>query len=448
MAVPTPPAWTPWSWRDRPIQQQPSYRDQAAVDAVLREISSLPPLVFSGEVDHLRRMLAECESGKRFLLQGGDCAERFVDCRPEMITNKLKILLQMSLVLSYGARMPVVRVGRIAGQFAKPRSKETEVVGGKEMQSYRGDNINAFEPEEQGRQPDPRRLLRSYHNSAMTLNFIRALISGGFADLHHPEQWDLRGFKGGNQHERYNNLVKQIHDAISFMETLGGVRSEALGSVDFFTSHEGLLLGYEEALTRQVPRSDRFYDLSGHMLWIGERTRQINGAHVEFFRGVANPIGVKVGPSVTGKDVVDLLQTLNPANEQGKIVLITRFGAGRVAPSLPALIEAVRKAGMNCLWCCDPMHGNTVNSDSNLKTRDFSAILSELEQTFSIHRQQGSRLGGVHFELTGENVTECLGGSEGIRDSDLSRNYATYCDPRLNYSQSLEMAFLISSMLS
>ena len=381
------------------------------------------------------------------MLQGGDCAERFQDCTPEAITSKLKILLQMSVILCYGARRPVVRVGRIAGQYAKPRSADYETVNGQNMLSYRGDNINSYEPVEAARRPDPDRLLQSYHSSSLTLNYVRAMISGGFADLHHPEHWNLEAFGKSGHLDQYQKIVGNIKDAIAFMESLGGVREESLGSIEFYTSHEGLLLPFEESMTRYVAESGRWYNLSAHMLWIGDRTRQLDGAHIEYFRGIANPLGIKIGPSCSPQDVVALVKAINPANELGRIALITRFGNDKVQKHLPDVVKAVAEAKLNVLWSVDPMHGNVIKTKADIKTRDFDAILGEIRQSFEVHQKSGSILGGVHFELTGDNVTECTGGAEGIAESDLSRNYETYCDPRLNYSQSLEMAFLISSIL-
>jgi 3-deoxy-7-phosphoheptulonate synthase len=437
--------WSPASWRTRPIKQQPTYEDETALADVLRAIRGYPPLVFVGEVDNLKRQLAEAAAGRRFVLQGGDCAERFQDCTPEAITSKLKILLQMSVVLSYGARRPVVRIGRIAGQYAKPRSNDFETVDGRPLPVFRGDNINSFEPDPVHRRPDPRRLLTGYHTASMTLNYVRAMITGGFADLHHPENWNLGFFGKSPQKQRYEQVVANIQDAVAFMQSFGGLREELLGTIDFFTSHEGLLLGFEEAMTREL--RGRHYNLGAHMLWIGDRTRELDGAHVEYFRGIANPIGIKWGPSADAEAMVELLTRLNPTNEPGRLTIITRFGVAKIASCLPQAIEAVRKAGLNVLWSSDPMHGNAIKTKNDIKTRDFDAILAELRQAFEIHAQLGSRLGGVHFELTGEDVTECTGGAEGIREEDLVRHYETFCDPRLNYNQSLEMAFLISSIL-
>jgi len=446
--VPDVPAdWSPTSWRSRPIQQQPTYQNHDELARSLTTIASYPPLVFVGEVENLRRQLAEASQGRRFILQGGDCAERFQDCNPEAITSKLKILLQMSVVLSYGARQPVIRIGRIAGQYAKPRSSDTETVDGVSIPVFRGDNINSFEPDPEGRRPDPRRLTQSYYAASMTLNYVRAMITGGFADLHHPENWNL-SFVGKSAHrQRYEQVVANIRDAVAFMESFGGVREETLGSVDFFTSHEGLLLGFEEAMTRYVPHLGRYYNLGAHMLWIGDRTRSIDGAHIEYFRGIANPVGIKWGPSADPAEMVKIIKALDPKNEPGRITIITRFGASQVDKCLPAAIDAVRQAGLNVLWSSDPMHGNVIKTKNGIKTRDFDAIMAELTACFQGHRKHGSRLGGVHFELTGEDVTECTGGAEGIGEGDLSRNYETFCDPRLNYSQSLEMAFVIANIM-
>ena len=431
--------WTLSSWRSKPIKQQPTYADLSRVEAVLGRLAGLPPLVHAGEVDRLKAQLAEAGQGKRFLLQGGDCAERFLDLSSEAIEARLKILLQMSVVLTWGAQTPVVRVGRVAGQFAKPRSKPTEVVDGREVLTYRGDHINGRDLDE--REPDPARLEQAYFHSATTLNYIRALLDGGFADLHAPERWDL-GHVTVERQAEYLQMLDRIGEATRFMDAVGA-RSDTLRSVDFFTSHEGLLLAYEEAMTRVV--GDRAYNLGAHLLWIGDRTRQLDGAHVEYFRGIANPIGVKVGPTIETGELNRLLDVLNPADEPGRITLIGRFGNARIADHLPALVEAVR--GRTVTWSSDPMHGNT-QTQAGLKTRDFDDVLGELKQSFDIHRQLGSVLGGVHFELTGEDVTECVGGPQGLAAEDLSRAYETFCDPRLNYAQSLDVAFLIARRLA
>lgn len=438
--------WKPDSWVGRPIKQQPAYGDPAKLLNVLDILKGYPPLVFAGEVEALKTQLVQVSKGERFILQGGDCAERFIDCDESTITAKLKILLQMSVVLCYGARRPIVRIGRMAGQYGKPRSADTEIIAGVEVPVYRGDNVNSFEPTLEGRTPDPERLLKGYQHSTMTLNYVRALTKGGFADLHHPENWDLRFVGGSVQREAYEKVIENIQIAISFMESLGS-KNQSLDTVEFYTSHEGLLLGFEQSMTRYVEDFGAYYNLGAHMLWIGDRTRQLDGAHVEFFRGVANPVGVKVGPTSNPLELCQLIRVLNPKNNPGKIVLITRFGHQKVSSHLGSFIDAVKENKLNVVWSADPMHGNGNVTASGVKTRNFQHILSEIEQSFAVHKKHNSYLGGVHFELTGENVTECLGGSEGITEKDLAANYATYCDPRLNYSQSLEMAFLVSSLL-
>jgi 3-deoxy-7-phosphoheptulonate synthase len=439
--------WSPGTWKSFPANQQPKYEDEKSLKSVLDTLKSYPPLVFAGEVEALKAQLTSCSRGENFILQGGDCAERFLDCNENTITAKLKILLQMSVVLCYGARKPIVRIGRIAGQYGKPRSSDTEIVDGVEIPVYRGDNVNSFVANSDARKPNPERLLKGYHMSSMTLNYVRALTKGGFADLHHPENWDLSFVESGSQNNRYREIVKDIQNAISFMESLGS-HDRSLDTVEFYTSHEGLLLGFEESMTRYVPEYDAYYNLGAHMLWIGDRTRQLDGAHVEYFRGVANPVGIKVGPKSTPEEICELVRVLNPDNKEGKIVLISRFGYKEVSQKLPKYIQAIKENGLNVVWSSDPMHGNGNKTDSGIKTRNFEHILSEIEESFKIHEEQGSYLGGVHFELTGENVTECLGGAEGLTEKDLSLNYGTYCDPRLNNSQSLEMAFLISSLLN
>lgn len=437
--------WNPHSWQRLPAEQQPVYPDPTALEGVLARLRQLPPLVVPEEVDRLRGLLAEAAAGRRFLLQGGDCAERFKDCTPEAIEGKLRVLLQMSVALTHGGRKPVVRVGRIAGQFAKPRSKATEKVRGQELPSYRGDLVNALEATPEARRPDPGRMLSAYFHAAATLNHLRALTAGGFADLHHPERWELPG--GTGDVREYRRTLDQVKESLDFLEALGGVQREALERIDFFTSHEALLLPYEEALTRWVPAAGAYYHLGAHTLWVGERTRQLDGAHVEYLRGLRNPLGVKVGPSATPDHLVALLDRLDPDGEPGRITLITRFGAARIGEALPPLLAAVRATGRPVLWSCDPMHGNGVESAQGLKTRDFDAILAELRQAFEIHRTAGSHLGGVHFELTGEAVTECTGGTQRLSEVDLAKAYETGCDPRLNGTQSLEMAFLIAEMM-
>jgi 3-deoxy-7-phosphoheptulonate synthase len=444
--------WTPTSWKTKPITQDVRYEVPKEVDDVVAELGRLPPLVTSWEVERLRELLADAQQGRRFLLQGGDCAESLSDCRSDIITNRQKIMLQMSLVLIHGGHRPVIRVGRLAGQYAKPRSKPTEVRGGVELPSYFGDLVNRPEFTPEARRADPRLMLACYHHAAMTLNFVRSLSDGGFADVHHPEYWDLSFFQKaavpGELREEYEQTTRKLSEALRFMEALGERNVADLSRVDFYTSHEGLNLHYESAQTRQVPWRPGWYDLTTHLPWIGERTRALDGAHVEFFRGIRNPVGVKLGPSVSPEDAVRLAEQLNPENEPGKLVLITRMGAQKVAAALPPVVEAMRRAGRLVLWVCDPMHGNTVSTSSGIKTRNFDDVLREVEQSFEVHEKLGTHLGGVHFELTGEDVTECMGGAVGITERDLERNYSTLCDPRLNYRQALEMSFHIARRMS
>jgi len=424
-----------------------AYASEGALALTVSQLAGLPPLVTSWEVESLKSQLAEAAQGKRFLLQGGDCAEQFDDCTADTITNKLKILLQMSLVLVQGSGKPVIRVGRFAGQYAKPRSDDFETRAGATLPSYRGDLVNRAGFTEAERTPDPQLLLRAYERSALTLNFIRSLVKGGFADLHHPEYWDLDFARHSPLAGEYHAMAHRVVEALKFMENIGGVRAGEMEWVDFFTSHEGLHLVYEEAQTRQAPRRDGWYNLSTHFPWIGMRTADPSGAHAEYFRGIANPIGVKIGPDMTPQSLVRLLDMLHPHDEPGRLTLIHRFGHARIGECLPRVIEAVRATGKTVLWCCDPMHGNTRHTADGVKTRHFDDILRELEQAFSIHRACGGSLGGVHFELTGEDVTECLGGARNLSDADLKRAYRSEVDPRLNYEQSLEMAMLIARML-
>lgn len=443
-----PAAWTPESWRQKPAAQQATYPDAAALSEALAELATLPPLVTSWEIENLKTQLAEAAEGQRFLLQGGDCAESFDACQPATIVNKLKVLLKMSLVLIHGSGHNVIRVGRFAGQYAKPRSADTETRDGQTLPSYRGNLINrpGFTPED--RTPNPQFLLRAYERAALTINFIRGLVDGGFADFHHPELWDLGFVKHSARAAQYRQIVESIARSVRFMEAVAGRQLGEVSRVDFFTSHEGLHLPYEQAQTRRVPRRTGWYNLTAHLLWIGDRTRDPGGAHVEYFRGIANPIGLKVGPSITPEQLVELVNILNPDDEPGRLVLIHRFGSGKIERSLPPLVEALRRSGRRVLWCCDPMHGNTVTMSSGVKTRMFDDILDELDLAFTLHRNLGSRLGGVHFELTGETVTECLGGSCGLVEADLARAYQSDVDPRLNYEQALEMAFLIAERMS
>jgi 3-deoxy-7-phosphoheptulonate synthase len=435
--------WAPGSWRARASAQMPSYPDQDALAHALGELRALPPLVTSWEILALKQALAEAQEGKRFVLQGGDCAESFAECSSDVISNRLKVLLQMSLVLVHGLRLPVVRVGRFAGQYAKPRSTDEETRDGVTLPSYRGDIVNAPEFTAQARAPDPRRMIKAHARSAMTMNFVRALIDGGFADLHHPEYWDLGWVGHSPLADEYRHMVSGIGDAVRFMETLSGSEVHNLNRVEFHTSHEALLLPYEEAQTRQVPRQWGWFNLSTHFPWIGMRTAALDGAHVEYFRGIRNPVGVKVGPATTADQLLRLADVLNPGDEPGRLTFIHRMGAARIAQALPPLLEALRRDGRRVLWVCDPMHGNTEATSNGYKTRRFANIRSELEQAFELHAAAGTRLGGVHLELTGEDVTECTGGARDLTDADLARAYRSTVDPRLNYEQALEIAMLV-----
>ena len=435
--------WSPNSWRAKPIQQVPAYPDAAALADVEGRLATFPPLVFAGEARKLKKQLAQVAAGKAFLLQGGDCAESFADCESALISNRLKVLLQMSLVLVHGLRLPVVRVGRFAGQYAKPRSADLEEKDGVTLPSYRGDFINQPEFTAQARTPDPRRMVKGHARSAMTMNFVRALIDGGFADLHHPEYWDLDWVGHSPLSDEYRNMVAAVGDAVRFMETISGTAMNNLNRADFYTSHEALLLPYEEALTRQVPRQWGWFNLSTHFPWIGMRTADLDGAHVEYFRGIRNPVAVKIGPSVTPDQLLRLTDALNPENEPGRLSYIHRMGAAKVAERLPPLLDAIRREGRRVLWISDPMHGNTESTSNGFKTRRFANIRSEVEASFELHAAAGTRLGGVHLELTGENVTECTGGARDLTDIDLERAYRSTVDPRLNYEQSLEIAMLI-----
>ena len=435
--------WTPTSWQNKPAGQQPAYPDEEALQSAVAHLSSLPPLVTSWEVERLKSQLAEAAAGRRFLLQGGECAERFDRCSAGDITNKLKILLQMSLVLTYGLKRQIIRVGRFAGQYAKPRSSDTEERDGVVLPSYRGDLVNGPGFTEAERRPNPRRMLLGHEHAAMTLNFIRSLVDGGFADLHHPEYWDLEFVNHSPRAQEYQRVVESISDSLRFMETLAGIQAGEVGRVDFFTSHEGLLLPYEQAQTRQVPRREGWYNLGTHFPWLGMRTAEVDGAHVEYYRGINNPIAIKIGPSMSPEWLEELVGILDPEREPGRLTLIHRMGHARVGDRLPPLVEAMRRVGRTVLWCCDPMHGNTETTETGVKTRRFDNILSELEQSFDIHAELGSYQGGVHFELSGDNVTECVGGARGLTEVDLERAYESRVDPRLNYEQALEMALLI-----
>jgi 3-deoxy-7-phosphoheptulonate synthase len=443
--------WTPDSWKQFPASQQPIYPDPVELRHALQQLLKFPPLVTSWEIDHLKSGIAAAQQGEAWLLQGGDCAETFDECQTEQIASKLKLLLQMSLVIVFASRKRIVRVGRIAGQYAKPRSSHFETQNGLSLPSYRGDIVNQFEFSEDARRPDPDRMLRGYERSALTLNFIRALSEGGFADLHHPENWNLLFVNEarGEVARRYKELVRSLGDALRFMETiLEGSTVSELKRVDFFTSHEALLLDYETALTRPSVRGIGYYNMGTHLPWIGERTRDPKGAHVEYFRGIRNPIAVKVGPTIEKDALLDLIRILNPDNEPGRLTLIHRMGRRHIESQLPPLIETVARSGARVLWVCDPMHGNTVSTTSGRKTRRFDDIVDELRLSFAIHHAFGSALGGAHLELTGENVTECTGGSRGLTDSDLESAYQTQVDPRLNYEQALEIAFEIAGKLT
>ena len=441
--------WAPDSWRGFPARHIPDdYPDEAALGAVLEELSGYPPLVFAGEARTLRERLAQVSRGEAFLLQGGDCAESFKEFRPDNIRDTFRVLLQMAVALTYGAAMPVVKVGRIAGQFGKPRSSPTETIGEVTLPSYRGDNVNGMEFTPEARIPDPQRLLKAYGQSAATLNLLRAFAKGGYADLRNVHQWNLE-FASGPQGQRYHALADKISEAMAFMDacgiTAGGTK--AMTEVEFYTSHEALLLGYEQAMTRVDSTSGRHYDTSAHMVWIGDRTRQPEGAHVEFCRGIENPIGIKCGPTMEPDDLVRLLDVLNPEDAAGRIVLISRFGADKVADGLPRLLRRVAAEGRTVVWSSDPMHGNTIKAATGYKTRPFDRILREVEQFIAACRTEGAHPGGVHFEMTGQQVTECIGGAQAISEADLSDRYHTHCDPRLNASQALELAFTLAEQL-
>jgi len=436
--------WSPSSWQSKPAAQQPAYPDPEALRRVLARLAKLPPLVTSWEIENLKHQLAAAQRGEWFMLQGGDCSESFEECESSAIASKLKILLQMSLMLVQGGKKRVIRIGRFAGQYAKPRSTDLETRGGLTLPSYRGDMINeaGFSPAE--RTPNPELLLRAYERSGLTINFIRALIEGGFADLHHPEYWEL-GFVANSPHgAEYMRMVQSIGESLRFMETLTGSVLADINRVDFFSSHEGLHLLYEQAQTRQVPRHTGWYNLSTHFPWVGDRTRALDGAHIEYFRGIANPIGVKIGPSAAPDEVLALAKVLNPQNEPGRLTFILRFGAQQVERCLPPMVETLRRKGNEVLWCCDPMHGNSETTREGIKTRRFENILAELQTTCRVLKDCRTHLGGVHFELTGDNVTECTGGARGLIDGDLGRAYRSHVDPRLNYEQAMEVAMRIA----
>ena len=438
--------WTLNSWRNSPVKHIPKYEDEQELAMVLKKISSFPPLVFAGETRSLKESLAQVSEGKAFLLQGGDCAESFVEFHPDNIRDTFKVILQMALVLTFSASLPVVKVGRIAGQFSKPRSSPTEVKGEKELQSYLGDNINGIEFSEKARKPDAKRLFKAYSQAASTLNLLRALSQGGFADLKKIHLWNLGFISKSPEGKKFKEIEDKISDALSFMEACGlhPEHNRRLRTVNFYTSHEALLLPFEQSMTRIDSTSGKYHDTSAHFVWIGDRTRQPDGGHVEFCRGIENPIGIKCGPSLKDNELVKLCNILNPKNEVGRITLISRFGADNVEKYLPKLIRTVKKEGLKVVWSCDPMHGNTIKSASGFKTRPFNNVVKEVKRVFSVHKTEGSYAGGLHIEMTGQHVTECTGGAQKISEKDLSHRYHTHCDPRLNANQALELAFLIS----
>jgi 3-deoxy-7-phosphoheptulonate synthase len=442
-------SWSPQSWRDKPIRQAPEYPDRAALAASEAELRSLPPLIFAGEARALRAELARAAAGEAFLLLGGDCAESFGEFHANAVRDTLKVLLQMAVVLSYAAGAPVVKVARMAGQFAKPRSSMTETTGGTTLPSYFGDIINGADFSPAARTPDPARMLRGYSQAAITLNLLRAFTQGGFADLHRVQQWNQDFVAASAQGERYAELARRIEESLGFMTACGidPARTPQLRATAIYTAHDALLLPYEEALARQDSLTGDWYGCSAHLLWLGDRTRQPDHAHAAFARGVANPLGVKCGPDLTPDELLRLLNTLNPDNAPGRVTLITRMGAALLADNLPKLIRAVQREGCSVVWCCDPMHGNTVTLANGRKTRVFERILDEVRVFFAVHQGEGTRPGGIHLEMTGKDVTECLGGGQGIAEADLARRYQTQCDPRLNGTQALELAFLVAELV-
>ena len=441
--------WSKDSWRNKPVVQVPEYDDQKALEKVEKRLSSYPPLVFAGEARRLKEHLAKVCRGEAFLLQGGDCAESFAEHNPDNIRDTFRVILQMAIVLTFGAGCPVIKVGRIAGQFAKPRSAPLEKQGEIELPSYRGDIINNIEFVEDLRIPDPERQIMAYRQSASTLNLLRAFAQGGYANLDHVHKWNMGFVKESKQGEQYEQVANRISEALDFMDAVGinSNTTPELRSVDFYTSHESLLLGYEECLTRVDSTSGDWYDTSAHMLWIGDRTRQPDGAHIEFVRGIKNPIGMKCGPSLDSDELLKLIDLINPSNEEGRLTLITRYGADNLDDHLPKLIRAVEKEGKKVVWSCDPMHGNTIKASNGYKTRPLDSILTEVKQFIDIHESEGTYAGGVHIEMTGQNVTECIGGTQKISEEDLTDRYHTHCDPRLNANQALDLSFLISERL-
>ncbi len=441
--------WSPSSWREKPILQQPTYPDKTKLEAVLKELKNYPPLVFAGEARSLKEQLANVSQGKAFLLQGGDCAESFSEFHADNIRDTFKALMQMAVVMTYAGGLPVVKVGRLGGQFAKPRSSNTETLGDITLDSYRGDIINGIDFDEKSRTPDPERMIKAYNQATATQNLLRAFASGGLADLHQVSKWNLDFAHKSEVGEKYEALAEDIEKSLKFMEACGVTSKtyRTLRETDFFTSHEALLLPYEEAFTRKDSITGDWYNTAAHMVWIGDRTRQLDGAHVEYMKGIKNPIGIKAGPSMDPDDLVRLAKAVNPENEAGRLNIIVRMGANKVGEHMPSLIRAVEREGLNVVWSCDPMHGNTIKSSNNYKTRPVDAILTEMKQFFQVHRAEGTFAGGVHLEMTGKNVTECIGGSFTVTEEDLSSRYHTHCDPRLNADQSLELAFLIADSL-
>ncbi len=436
-------SWSPTSWQHYNYEQAANYPDKEHLNRVIKQLSQLPPLVTTDEVDRLKKAIAMAGRGEAFILQGGDCAESFNDCRAEIITSKLKILLQMSLVLLFGLRKPIIRIGRIAGQYTKPRSSDFETIQGVTLPSYRGDLVNLSSFDAESRTPNPDLLMQGYNYAAITLNYIRALIDSGFADLHHPQRWDLGFVEHSTQAKEYHTIVRSIGNSLDFLKSIDGLRHSNLSKVDFYTSHEALHLHYEQALTRSS-RNGKWYDLSTHLPWVGMRTAKPNSAHLEFIRGIENPVGIKVGKDTTPEWLTKMLHLINPQREDGRILLISRMGANHIHDELPRLIKSAKDTNIPVTWVCDPMHGNTESTADGVKTRHFDKILNELQSALKIHRDMGSHLGGVHFELTGENVTECIGGARGLSEHDLKEAYHSLVDPRLNYEQSLEMSIQLA----
>jgi 3-deoxy-7-phosphoheptulonate synthase len=442
--------WSIDSWREFTVKHQPTYSDIGALKSVEEKLKSLPPLVFAGEARTLKEKLANVSEGKAFLLQGGDCAESFAEFNADNLRDTFRLILQMAAILTYGASLPIIKVGRLAGQFAKPRSEPIENREGSTLPSYLGDIINGIEFTKEQREPDPERMIKAYSQAASSLNLLRAFATGGYADLHEVHRWNLEFLKGSTQDNKYRMIADRIGECLDFMKACGINKNTAdlISKVDFFTSHEALLLGYEQSLTRIDSLTGQYYDCSAHMLWIGERTRSLNEAHVEFIRGIGNPIGVKIGPTTSTEDIIKLINKLNPENEAGKLTLISRMGKDKIGDVLPSLVRKVDSEGMKVVWSCDPMHGNTFKAQTGYKTRAFDNIMNEVVQFFQIHRSEGTYAGGIHLEMTGQDVTECVGGAQEIKEENLGDRYNTHCDPRLNANQGLELAFKLSEELS